>query len=174
MFTPEQLVVYPTQGVGRVLRIEHKNVGGQEVAFYIIEIVTNNVTAMVPVANATAVGLRTLCTPAEAAGVLTSFEDRTGFTGYTGQNWNRRYREYTERLKSAALVDVCYVVKDLLLISGEKDLSFGERRLLEQAMGLVASELSMVLERPVDTVKADIEAYFADILEKKEKPLPTA
>lgn len=168
MFTPEQLIVYPTQGVGKVLRIEHKNVGGQEVAFYIIEIITNNVTAMVPVANATAVGLRTLCSPTEATAVLTSFEDRTGFTGYTGQNWNRRYREYTERLKSAALVDVCYVVKDLLLISGEKDLSFGERRLLEQAMGLVVSELGMVLERPVETVKADIEAYFADILEKKE------
>jgi CarD family transcriptional regulator len=101
--------------------------------------------------------------------VLDSLQDRSTFTGYSGQNWNRRYREYSERLKSTSLLDVGYVLKELILISGEKELSFGERRLLEQAMGLVTSELSCVLDRDAGDVKALIETFYADVLAKSEK-----
>ncbi len=166
MFSPEQLVVYPAQGVGKIERLERREIGGQEAEFYIIHIFINNITVMLPVNNADTIGLRTLCTPKEAETVLTSFGDRSGFTGYTGQNWNRRYREYSERLKSTSLLDVSYVLKELILISGEKELSFGERRLLEQAMGLVTSELAHVLQRDTDDIKAEIESYFADMLIK--------
>ncbi len=170
MFSPDQFVVYPAQGVGKIERLERQKIGGQEAEFYIIRIFTNNITVMLPVKNTLAVGLRTLCTPAEADTVLASLQDRSSFTGYTGQNWNRRYREYSERLKSSSLLDVGYVLKELILISGEKELSFGERRLLEQAMGLVTSELSHVLSRAVDDIKMEIEGYYADVLIKKQDP----
>ena len=62
-----------------------------------------------------------------------------------------------------------YVLKELILISGEKELSFGERRLLEQAMGLVTSELSCVLDRDADDLKSLIENFYADVLVKPEK-----
>ena len=62
-----------------------------------------------------------------------------------------------------------YVLKELILISGEKELSFGERRLLEQAMGLVTSELSCVLNRDADEIKNYIETFYADVLSKPEK-----
>ena len=101
--------------------------------------------------------------------MLDSLQDRSTFTGYSGQNWNRRYREYSERLKSASLLDVGYVLKELILISGEKELSFGERRLLEQAMGLVTSELSCVLDRDAGDLKTLIEDFYADVLVKPEK-----
>lgn len=166
MFSPDQTVVYPAQGVGIVERLEQRDIGGMTAEFYIIRILTNNITVMVPVKNAVAVGLRTLCTPQEAADVLAFMQDRSGFTGYTGQNWNRRYREYTERLKSSSLFDVGHVLKELILISAEKDLSFGERRLMEQAMGLISTELGCVLQRESETVKAEIESFFADILIK--------
>jgi CarD family transcriptional regulator len=124
---------------------------------------------MVPVHNALHVGLRAPCSAGEAQAVLASLQDRSTFTGYTGQNWNRRYREYAERLKSASLFDVGYVLKELILISGEKELSFGERRLLEQAMGLVTSELSCVLDRDAGELKSIIENFYADVLLKPEK-----
>lgn len=169
MFSPEQLVVYPAQGVGVIERLEQINIGGHDEQFYVIRILTNNITVLVPVSNARAIGLRTLCSSEEGQAVLDSFANRESFSGYTGQNWNRRYREYSERLKSSSLFDVSYVLKELILISGEKELSFGERRLLEQAMGLVTSELAHVLRRDADDLKAAIEDNFKDILKKPEK-----
>ena len=169
MFDPDQLVVYPAQGVGKIERVERRSIGGIEMELYIIRIVSNNVTLMVPVVTAANVGLRPLCTPDEAKLILESLQDRSGFSGYIGQNWNRRYREYSERLKSGCLPDVCHVLKELLLISGEKELSFGERRLLEQAMSLVTMELACVLERDADDVKAELEELFADVLQKIDK-----
>lgn len=169
MYAPEQLVVYPAQGVGVIERLERQTIGGHEAEFYVIRIFTNNVTVMVPVTNAKNVGLRKPCSSEEAEDVLAALQDRSTFTGYSGQNWNRRYREYSERLKSASLFDVGYVLKELILISGEKELSFGERRLLEQAMGLVTSELSCVLDREADELKEHIEGFYADVLIKEEK-----
>jgi len=169
VFASGQLVVYPAQGVGKVERIERKNIGGVDANFYIVRILTNNITLMVPVSTAANVGLRTLCSPAKADEVLALLQDRSSFTGYIGQNWNRRYREYTDRLKSSDLADVSHVLKELILISNEKELSFGERRLLEQAMSLVTMELACVLQRGAADIKAQVDAFFADILLKQEK-----
>ncbi len=168
MFSPDQLVVYPAQGVGVIERLETKKIGEHEAKFYIIKIITNGITVLVPVANAKNIGLRKLCTAEEAARVLESFANREAFTGYTGQNWNRRYREYSERLKTSLLEDASHVLKELILISGSKDLSFGERRLLEQSMTLVTSEIALVLEKDIETIKAHIESHFEDILKKPE------
>lgn len=168
MFSQDQIVVYPAQGVGKIELLEHKEIGGQNVEFYIIRIISSNITVMVPVVNAKAVGLRGLSSKKEVKKVLEYLKERGSFTGYTGQNWNRRYREYTDRLKSPSLLDVCYVLKELILISAEKELSFGERRLQEQAMGLITSELSYVLDSPADEIKKEIESFYEDLLPSPE------
>ncbi|MFV0420749.1 CarD family transcriptional regulator [Oleidesulfovibrio sp.] len=168
MFVPDQLVVYPAQGVGKVERLEKQSVGGAEAEFYIVRILSNNVTLMVPVKNAVNVGLRALCTAEEGRKILESLQDRSDFTGYTGQNWNRRYREYSEKLKSGSLDDVAYVLKELLLIGKDKELSFGERRLLEQSMGLITLELAHALGTTQDDIKEQIESFFEDVLKPVE------
>jgi CarD family transcriptional regulator len=169
VFSVNELVVYPAQGVGQVENIAKKDIGGSKVEFYIVRILSNRVTLMVPVSNAQNVGLRAVCSPEDALKVLESLEDRTGFTGYSGQNWNRRYREYSEKLKSGDLSEVAYVLKELILIGKDKDLSFGERRLLEQAMNLITMELSFALGTDQDEIKSRIEEVFADVLKKKEE-----
>ena len=169
MFSIDELVVYPAQGVGKVERIETQEIGGASTELYIVRILSNNVTLMVPVSNAVNVGLRALYTADEATGIMSYLDDRSDFTGYSGQNWNRRYREYSEKLKSSDLKDVAYVLKELILIGKDKDLSFGERRLLEQAMGLITLELSFALDKDQNDVKKEIEALFADVLQKKEE-----
>lgn len=169
MFKLNELVVYPSQGVGRVERIETQEIGGATAEFYIVRILSNNVTLMVPVKNAKNVGLRSVCTMRAGQTIFESLKDRSDFTGYTGQNWNRRYREYSEKLKSGDLADVAYVLKELFLIGNDKELSFGERRLLEQAMSLVSMELAFALNRDQDDVRDDIMEMFADVIASDEK-----
>jgi CarD family transcriptional regulator len=139
VFSEEQLVVYPAQGVGRVERIETQVIGGASADFFIVRILSNNVTLMVPVKNAANVGLRPLCTAEQGAAIIESLKDRSDFTGYTGQNWNRRYREY----------------------------SFGERRLLEQATSLLTLELALALDKDQQDIKDVINEIFADVLQPK-------
>ena len=169
MFAQDQLVVYPAQGVGKIECLKRQEIGGVTAEFYIIRILCSNITVMVPVNNIKNIGVRTLCSKKEALSVLDSLQDRSSFSGYTGQNWNRRHREYSERLKSSSLLDVAHVLKELMLISGEKDLSFGERRLLEQATTLICSELALVLDKKEDDIKAAIDTFFADIANPAEK-----
>jgi CarD family transcriptional regulator len=164
VFSVNELVVYPSQGVGKVERIEVQEIGGARAEFYIVRILSNNVTLMVPVNNARNVGLRPVCSLREGQNIFESLKDRSDFTGYTGQNWNRRYREYSEKLKSGDLSDVAYVLKELFLIGRDKELSFGERRLLEQAMSLVAMELAYAMGRDQEDIREDICKLFEDVL----------
>ena len=161
MFSVGDLVVYPAQGVGKIESIDQKSIGDAFCAFYIVRILNNDITLMVPVNNAHNVGLRALTSMEHARNILDGFADHSPFSGYTGQNWNRRYREYTERLKSSKLTDVANVLHELLLIGRNKELSFGERRLLEQAMSLVSGELSIVLNNSEQTVRDTIQQAFA-------------
>lgn len=169
MFAVNELVVYPAQGVGRVERIESQEVGGSNTEFYIVRILSNNVTLMVPVYNARNVGLRKVCDIELGTQIMESLKDRSDFTGYSGQNWNRRYREYSEKLKSGDLRDVAFVLKELLLIGKDKELSFGERRLLEQAMGLITTELAYAVGKTQEEIKAFIEDLFQDILNRPDE-----
>lgn len=168
MFAIDDLVVYPAQGVGRVERIESHDIGGAKAEFYIVRILINSVTVMVPVKNALNVGLRKLSTPERGQDIFAFLRDRSDFTGYTGQNWNRRYREYSEKLKSGDLKDVAYVLKELMLISKEKELSFGERRLLEHATSLLTLELAYAMSKTQDEIRDLIHDLFADVYEAQE------
>ncbi len=170
VFSVGELVVYPAQGVGKVERIEEQDVGGAMTNLYIVRILTNNVTLMVPVNNACSVGLRPVCGSEQGQEILNFLSDRSDFTGYSGQNWNRRYREYSEKLKSKDIIDVAYVLKELFLISRDKELSFGERRLLEQSMGLISMELSYALNVDQSQAKSKVEALFSDILSPAVQP----
>ena len=161
MFTPDDLVVYPAQGVGKIERIDRQNIGGIACEFYIVRIRANNITLMVPVNNAVNVGLRTLTPKDEAQRSLQTLRGDTDTPVYTGQNWNRRFREYSERLKSPELAVVTEVLRELLLIGRGKELSFGERRLQEQAMGLVTGELAEVLELSEDSLRGELLERYA-------------
>jgi len=164
VFEVNQLVVYPAQGVGRIEAIQDQEVNGTKSAFYVVRILSNEGTLLVPVSNAENVGLRSVCDTEYGQNVLRSMYDWSDFKGYAGQNWNRRYREYSEKLKSGELTDVAYVLKELILISQDKELSFGERRLLEQAMGLITMELACSLGKNQQDIQHEIENIFTDIL----------
>ena len=103
MFAPDDLVVYPAQG-GQNRAHRPPEYRRHRVRIYIVRIRANNITLMVPVNNAANVGLRTLTPEADAQSILETLRGDTDKTIYTGQNWNRRFREYSERLKSPDLL----------------------------------------------------------------------
>ncbi len=160
MFQTDELVVYPAQGVGKIERIAQDEISGVQCEFYIVRIVSNNITLMVPVNNALNVGLRPLSDSEKAQDILQLLCSEEDKTVHTGQNWNRRFREYSEKLKSVDLIEVAKVVRELLLIGQNKELSFGEKRMLEQAMLLITGELAEVLEMDEQEVRDKILSYY--------------
>ena len=92
MFSTDNLVVYPAQGVGKIERIDQKEIGGVPCEFYIVRIRANNITLMVPVQNAVNVGLRALVSKNQASLILDNLHKNLEQTIFTGQNWNRRFR----------------------------------------------------------------------------------
>ncbi len=169
MYSIDSLVVYPAQGVGKIERIDRKEIGGASCDFYTVRIRANNITLMVPVTNAAAVGLRELSGRAKADAIWDSLRRDLDQPVFTGQNWNRRFREYTDRLKSPDLSVVADVLRELLLIGRGKDLSFGERRLLDQAMALVAGELSEILHISESALKDELLALYAPAAEEEKE-----
>ncbi len=166
MFQTNELVVYPAQGVGKIESIDHQEIGGARCEFYIVRIISNNVTLMIPVQNAVNVGLRPVISTQIAKEILELLCKDEDIVVHTGQNWNRRHREYTEKLKSVDLKEVALVVQELLLIGKSKELSFGEKRLLEQAMLLITGEIAEALNLDEEEVREEIMSYYPPALVK--------
>lgn len=164
MYKVDDLVVYPAQGVGKINRIDTKTIGGVSCDIYIVGIQSNNITLMVPVKNAGNVGLRQLVDKEKAVDILESLKNDSGKNVYVGQNWNRRFRKYSDKMKSPDLGVVAEVLRELLVIGRDKELSYGERRLQEQAMSLVVGEISEVLGMSQDDIKDSLMKIYAPIV----------
>ena len=150
--------VYPAHGVGEITAIQMRSLGGQKRSFYVLEILENNMKIMVPVETAAAAGLRPLISRKDAKKVLDIL--KTDEVAVKTQPWNRRYREYMEMLKSGSPFDVARVLRDLYRLRSGKELSFGERRLLDTARSLLMTELAFSLRKKEATIEKEILAIF--------------
>lgn len=168
MYKVDDLVVYPAQGVGKINRIDTRTIGGVACDIYIVGIQSNNITLMVPVQNAGNVGLRQLVDKKTANFILESLKNSTDQSVYVGQNWNRRFRKYSDKMKSPDLSVVAEVLHELLVIGRDKELSYGERRLQEQAMSLVVGEISEVLGVSQDDLRDTLLKLYAPIAPEGE------
>jgi CarD family transcriptional regulator len=159
-FKVGDLAVYPAHGVGRIEAIESRVVNGEKHDFYIMKIIENNMVIMIPTWNVTSVGLRDVIGNDEIPkimGVITAHRD----LAMDNQTWNRRYREYMDKIKTGSLYEVAEVFRDLSLLKNTKDLSFGERKLYDTAHALLIKELSIAKKVDEKAVAAEIEAVFA-------------
>lgn len=154
MFKLGDLAVYPAHGVGKIECVESKTIGGKKQDFYILRILENGMKIMIPVQNATAVGLRKLLCAGEISRVYDILRSRE--VSVNGGTWNRRYREYMEKIKTGSIYDLAEVLRDLTVLRMEKELSFGERKMLDTARTLLLKELSIVQELSEDEVELGI------------------
>lgn len=143
MFRIGELAVYPGHGVGSIGSIETRRIsGGATQKFYIIKILASGATIMVPVDNEKTVGLRKVINRNTASKVYQVLKEKTD-TVEDKQTWNRRYREYMEKVKTGCVMEVAKVFRNLYILKADKELSFGERRMLNTAKGLLIKELSI-------------------------------
>jgi CarD family transcriptional regulator len=158
-FQVGDLAVYPAHGVGRIEAIESKNVGGEKHDFYIMKILENGMVIMIPTRNVESVGLRDIIDAEDIPKVYAVMQKETEQASES-QTWNRRYREYMEKIKTGSLFDVAAVFRDLSLLKYTKDLSFGERKLYDTAQALLVKELSTAKQETEAAVLAEIESFF--------------
>jgi CarD family transcriptional regulator len=151
------LVVYPAHGVGRVESIEDQTLE-ESLRFVVMRILENGMQIMIPSRNLKEVGLRPLISRKEVSVLYEQLKQPPVIA--EASNWNRRHRHYLDKLKTGALSDVCDVLRELMTMRGEKELSFGERKLLDTARSLLIKEVSMVTRRKEDKVSRELDSFF--------------
>jgi CarD family transcriptional regulator len=139
MYRTGTKVVYPTHGVGWIEAIEKKEVAGGLEPFYVVRIIGNGMTILVPTKNAKRVGLREVIEPSEIPKVLAVLK-KTDLE--ISSNWNRRFKDNLERIRTGSLFEVALVLRKLVLLQKERSLSFGEKTMLENVRRLIISEIS--------------------------------
>jgi CarD family transcriptional regulator len=146
--------VYPGHGVGRIDKIEVKEILNSKHEFYSVVILETGMKVMIPAANIKSVGLRPLISKEEAINVVNILKDKN--IKIDTQTWNRRYREYMDKIKTGSVIEIAQVLRDLYVLKVDKDLSAGEKKMLETAKSLLLKELNLAPEVK-DVIHTDIE-----------------
>ena len=156
MFKVGEIVVYPAHGVAEVDSIEEKEISGTKIPFFILKVLDTQMTVMVPVSNAGNVGIRPLLDEKGIQKVIDILSQKD--VPIDNQTWNRRYREYMEKIKSGSAFEIAEVLRDLNILKRGKELSFGERKMFDTAKNLLISEIS--ISKKID--KAEVEKMILD------------
>lgn len=163
MFQVGDLAVYPAHGVGVIEKIESKEISGCRQDFYVMRILDNNMIIMIPTTNVDHVGLRDIIAKTELPKLFTILKKRDVILD--SQTWNRRYRDYMEKIKTGSVFEVAEVYRDLLILRYDKELSFGERKMLDTARTLLVKEISLSKEITESQVESDLDLIFPDTIE---------
>jgi CarD family transcriptional regulator len=158
MFKIGDKAVYPAHGVGIIEAIESKEISGNKRKFYVMRILGNGMTIMIPTDNVRAVGLRGIVPNKDVPKIYRILKQRD--VVLDTQTWNRRYREYMEKIKTGSVFEIAGVLRDLFLLKLEKNLSFGERRMLDIARNLLVKELSIAKRSSEDNIERELRNIF--------------
>jgi len=159
MFKVNDLAVYPAHGVGVIERIETQEISGCRQDFYVMRILDNGMLIMIPTNNVQNVGLREIIGNSDVPRLYSILKRRD--VPSDNQTWNRRYREYTEKIKTGSVFEVAEVYRDLLRLKLEKELSFGERKMLDTARALLVKEISLAKNVGEEQVESDLDRIFS-------------
>ena len=158
MFEVGDKAVYPGHGVGIIEAIEAKQILGKNQIFYILRILDNGMTIMIPRDQVETVRLRGVIRKIDVAKVIHILKDRD--VTIDNQTWNRRYREYMEKINTGSIYEIAEVLRDLYLLKTEKELSFGERKIMDTAKNLLVKELAIARNVKESDVLREIKTIF--------------
>lgn len=150
--------VHPKHGVGEITAVDERELGGTRAVFYVLKILDNGMKVMVPANAAAAGGLRGIMSSKEADAVLDTMRARE--VAVDVQPWSRRFRAYTEMVQSGLPHEVAKVLRDMHRLKFDKDLSFGERHLLDRAKSLLMKELAFAKKMPEEKLAAEVASIF--------------
>jgi len=147
-------VVYPNHGVGTIEQISSRTIAGQAERFYLLRIIANSLTVMVPFSNVESVGLRKIVKQAEINRIVTYLADGDC---RSHADWKWRFKENSEKMRTGSLLQVAEVMKSLLKLSRAKPLSFREKKMLDRSRQLLVSELATVRNVPDKSAEVAID-----------------
>lgn len=153
MFSVGDKIVYPMHGAGIIDSIEEKDILGQKQSYYILKM-PGEVKVMVPIAKADQVGVRNIIDKSSTEKVFNILsQDET----VMDKNWNKRYRDNMDKIKSGDIYEIADVVRNLSFKQKEKGLSTGEKKMLNNAKQILVSELVLAGQSSQDEVEQLVE-----------------
>lgn len=158
MFREGDKIVHPMHGAGVVESIVQKKVNGVTRDYYVLKLPLRSMVVMIPTSNSVEIGVRPVIDSAQADDILAKLP---GIEVEFDQNWNRRYRDNMERIKSGNLMEVARVIKGLMLRDGERGLSTGERKMLHSAKEILISEIVLSQSVSYEDVEERINSALA-------------
>ncbi|MGI6096596.1 MAG: CarD family transcriptional regulator [Dethiobacteria bacterium] len=157
MFNVGDKVVYPMHGAGVIEAIEEKEILGARKKYYVMSMPIGDMKVMIPLDNIRNVGLRQVIDQEDVQKVLQIFQEDCD---KAPSNWNRRYRNNLEKIKSGNIFKVAEVVRNLMIREKEKGLSTGERKMLENARQILISELVLAQGVEETEIVNTLESFF--------------
>ena len=151
--------VYPSHGVTEIVAREDRDFGGAHAEVYVLKVLETGTTIIVPTNKAATVGLRELVSTNEIAELFDLL--RSQHVPRDSQTWNRRHREYTDKLRTGNPFEIAEVIHDLASLQADKQLSFGEKKLLRNAVSMLAKEIAIARDSTPKEVAHEISSIFA-------------
>lgn len=158
MFQKGDMAVYPAHGVGEIMDVETKTIAGEEHSFYVMKIMDTSMVVMIPCDTSESVGLRRIISSQEAETIFEILAEKD--VEIASQPWNQRYRDYMEKIKTGSVDKIASVLRDLFVLQVDKDLSFGERKMMDTAKSLLIKEISLAKDMSEEQVLGQIEEIF--------------
>lgn len=151
MFEIGDKVMYPMHGAGVIVGVESKEILGEVRDYFVLQVTKKNIKVLLPVDNLESTGLRSIVSEEEADNAISFFAE---VCEDDCSNWNKRYRDNIDKLKSGKINEVAYVVKTLLLRDKKKSLSNAERKILSNAKSVLISELETAKNMSREEIEA--------------------
>lgn len=148
IFSLHEKVVYPGHGVAYINQIIEKTVGGNKFSFYELTFINKDATVLVPINNTTnEIGIRALSSSEKVARALEVIGEparRLQHYEFSASSWNKRNKQYQLKLRRGSILELSEIYRDLRFIETQKELSFGEKKLLSKAEALLVEEIALV------------------------------
>lgn len=157
MFKCGDMAVYPAHGVGKIESIEKKEIGGTNQSFYVMKIIESGMVVMIPT-TAKETGLRNIIPPKDVKKVYAILKEKN--VEITPQPWNQRYRDYMQKIKTGSVYEIASVLRDLNVLSSDKSLSFGEKKMMDTAKSLLVKEIALANKINEKNVEDDLDKIF--------------
>lgn len=154
MFNVGDKIVYPMHGAGVIEAIEEKEFLGNRQRYYVLKMPLNGMRVLIPTSNVEGIGIREVIPKSEVQKVIQLL---SAYCPDVKLNWNKRYRENMQKIKSGSVYEVAKVVKELMAREKEKGLSTGEKKMLNSARQILISELILSMECDENTIQSAIE-----------------
>ena len=156
-FRPDEFVVYPAHGVGRIISVEEQEIAGFKLELFVISFAKDKMTLRVPTHKATEAGLRSLSSPDVVAH---AFKTLKGKAKVKKAMWSRRAQEYEQKINSGDLIAIAEVVRDLHRADDQREQSYSERQLYEAALERLTREFAAVAGHDERAAAKEIEVVL--------------